>query len=227
MTLHQRIEATGPHKGPFALSEELLTLSEPHGAGAEYVRALRTHVLAQHVEAGRRALAVCEAAPNLGASFVAANLAVSLAQAGVKTLLVDADLRSPSLHHLFRPDLPTLGLRDCLSTPAAMASDYIHSEVLPNLALMFSGGSTPHAQELLAQAHFEQVVNSCLRDFTMTILDTPPANTCADALRVASVAGYGLIVSRKHKGLVADVKTLAAQLRASHSIVVGVVMNDV
>jgi len=98
--------------------------------------------------------------------------------------------------------------------------------VLPNLSVMFAGGPAANAQELLARNSFEQVINSCLRDFTMTIIDTPPANSCADALRIASVAGYSLIVSRRHKGVVGDAKVLANQLTASHSTVIGAVMND-
>jgi capsular exopolysaccharide synthesis family protein len=226
MTAHQTITAAKPQSGPYSFAEELIALSEPLGQGAEYIRALRTHIMAQHVELGRRALVVCEAAPKLGATFVAANLAVSLAQAGVKTLLMDANLRSPSVQHVIRPDRDLPGLRDCLAAADGRAGDYVQSDVLPNFSVMFAGGAAPNAQELLARTAFEQVVNSCLRDFTMTIIDTPPANRCADVLRIASVAGYGLIVSRRNRGLVADAKTLTAQLQSSHATVIGAVMND-
>jgi capsular exopolysaccharide synthesis family protein len=181
--------------------------------------------MAQHVEAGRRALAVCEPAPKLGATFVAANLAVSLAQAGVSTLLIDGNLRAPTLQHVFRTERELPGLRECLRAAEPAAGDYVQN-ILPNLSVMVAGGPAQNAQELLARTSFEHVINSCLRDFTMTIIDTPPANSCADALRVASVAGYSLIVSRRHKGVVGDAKVLANQLTASHSKVIGVVMND-
>jgi Mrp family chromosome partitioning ATPase len=94
------------------------------------------------------------------------------------------------------------------------------------MSVLYSGGAAPNAQELLARSSFEQVINSCLRDYEMTIIDTPPANSCADGRRIASVAAYSLIVSRRHKGLVSDVKTLAGQLRADHSTVIGTVLND-
>jgi len=226
MTVHQNIEAAGAQRGPYAFSESLVTLSDPTGRGAEYIRALRTHVMSQHVEAGRRALAICEAAPKLGATFVATNLAVALAQAGVKTLLIDGNLRSPTLQHVIRPARELSGLRECLSTGAVAPGDYVQGDVLPNLSVMFAGGAAHNAQELLARGAFEQMINACLRDFTMTILDTPPANSCADALRLASVAGYSLIVSRRNRGLVSDAKVLAGQLRANHSTLLGAVMND-
>jgi Mrp family chromosome partitioning ATPase len=104
--------------------------------------------------------------------------------------------------------------------------DYVQEHIQPNFSVMFAGGAALNAQELLARSSFEQVVNACMRDFTMTIIDAPPANSCADCRRIASVAGYSLIVTRRHKGLVEDVKTLANQLRATHSTVIGTVMND-
>lgn len=226
MTVHQTIEAAKSQRSQFSFSETLVTLSDPSGQSAEYVRALRTHVMAQHVEAGRRALAICEASPKLGATFVATNLAVALAQAGVKTLLIDGNLRSPTLQHVIRPPREMAGLRECLSTAGSVSGDHVQNDVLPNLSIMFAGAAAHNAQELLARGAFEQIINSCLRDFTMTIIDTAPANSCADALRIASVAGYSLIVSRRHRGLVGDAKTLAGQLRANHSTVLGAVMNE-
>jgi capsular exopolysaccharide synthesis family protein len=226
MTVHQNIEAASAQRGSFSFSETLVTLSDPAGRGAEYIRALRTHVLAQHIDAGRRALAICEAAPKLGATFVASNLAVALAQAGVKTLLIDGNLRQPTLQYVIRPAREMLGLRDCLSTGAVTPGDYVQTDVLPNFSVMFAGEAPENAQELLARGSFEQMINACLRDFTMTIIDAPPANSCADALRLASVAGYSLIVSRRNRGLVSDAKVLAGQLRANHSTPLGAVMND-
>lgn len=226
MSIHQTIEAPQAGGVTFAFSDELIMLSDPHGQGAEYIRALRTQVMAQHLEAGRRALVVCEPAPRLGATFVAANLALSLAQAGVDTLLIDGNMREPSVQKLIRPSRELPGLRNCLASADAAVGDYVQENLQPNFSVMFSGGTALNAQELLARAPFEQVINTCMRDFSMTIIDTPPANSCADCRRIASVAGYSLIVSRKHKGLVEDVKTLASQLRAAHSVIIGSVLND-
>jgi capsular exopolysaccharide synthesis family protein len=226
LSIHRTIDAPQAETATFSFSDELIILSEPHGQSAEYIRALRTQVMAQHMEAGRRALVVCEAAPRLGATFVAANLALSLAQAGVDTLLIDGNLRSPSVQHFIRPDRELRGLRECLASPAAAVGDFVQENVQPHFSVMFAGGSALNAQELLARATFEQVINACMRDYTMTIIDTPPANSCADCRRIAHVGGYGLIVSRKHKGLVEDVKTLASQLRAAHCSVIGTVLND-
>src|ERR1700748_150683 len=70
-------------------SDDVVLLSNPTGAAAEAIRALRTHLMAQHVGEGRRALAVCGASHHVGRTFMAVNLAVALAQIGLKTLLID------------------------------------------------------------------------------------------------------------------------------------------
>lgn len=213
-------------QGGFGLSPVLVTLTSEVSAAAEALRALRTYVMAQHLEKGRRALAVCAATAGVGCTSVAANLAVSLSQIGVKTLLIDANLRHPAIDQLFVPPEPVEGLQQCLSSGAANFGDYIESDVLPDLSIMFAGGVPENPQELLATGRFEDLMNFCLRDFQMTILDTPPANNCSDSRRVSTVAGYSLIISRRNKTLVSDVKTLIGQLESERARVVGTVLTE-
>lgn len=216
----------GAEQGEFALSKALVTLTSEVTAAAEALRALRTYVMAQHLEKGRRALAICAPTSGVGCSTVAANLAVSLSQIGVKTLLIDANLRHPVLDQLFVPPEPVEGLQQCLRSGAGHFGDYIESDVLPDLSIMFAGGVPENPQELLATGRFEELMNFCLRDFQMTILDTPPANNCSDSRRVSTVAGYSLIVSRRNKTLVNDVKTLISQLENERARVVGTVLTE-
>src|SRR5262245_9707171 len=74
-----------------ALSRALVTIADPNGVQAEAVRALRTHLMAQHINEGCRAIAVCSASSGVGCTFIAANLAVALSQIGLNTLLVDGN----------------------------------------------------------------------------------------------------------------------------------------
>jgi protein-tyrosine kinase len=223
---------TGDVRGPqreggisVSFSQDLVTLLSPTSPSAESIRALRTHVLAQHVQLGRRALAVCATSVGAGCTFVAANLSVALAQAGLQVLLVDADLREPAIHSIIIPDEPLEGLAQCLAAPELRPLDYIQPDVLPGLSVLYAGRPSPHAQELLSTDHFEQVVNACLRDYDITIIDTPPANTFSDVRRVAAIAGYALIVARRNKSLVPDVKVLADQLQSDSAVVIGTVLN--
>lgn len=210
----------------YAFDNSLVTLSEPFNAPAEAIRALRTHIMAQHVNEGRRALAVCAPSAGVGCTFVATNLAVALSQIGVKTLLVDGNLRDGGVEAVIRPPAARAGLRQCLSSPDHDFGAYVDPDVLPNLSIMYSGGVASHPQELLASDQFTHLMDYCLRDFDATIVDTPPANTCSDARRISTVAGYSIIVARRNKSLVNDVKTLAAQLEGDHARIVGTVLNE-
>lgn len=207
------------------LPEALVTLNDPLSAGAEAIRALRTHVMAQHIQLGRRGLVVCAPGIDVGCTFVAANLAVAFAQIGLKTLLIDGDLRSPGINALVPPMTDTTGLAGCLSTPHALVGDFVDEDVLPNLSVLYAGAGALNSQELLARELFDDVMSQCLRHYDVTIIDTPPANTSADVRRICNVVGYALVVARRNKSLVSDVKTLVEQLIDDHAIVIGTVMN--
>ena len=180
--------------------------------------------MAQHVDRGRRALAVCAPSRGVGCTFVAANLAVALSQIGVKTILIDGDLHHPSVMNLIRPAASRSGLANCLSSQGSF-DESIDYEVAPNLSLMLAGRSADNSRELLAADRFQMLMDSCLRDFDMTIVDTPPANTSSDVRRISTVLGYSLIVAGSHRTYVNDVKTLADQLRTDHAKVIGAVLN--
>ena len=97
---------------------------------------------------------------------------------------------------------------------------------MPNLSILFSGGPVAEAQELLASARFEALTDFCMREFDATIVDTPPANTFSDVNRICNIVSYCLIVARRDKSYVNDLKLLAGQLKADHAQVIGTVLND-
>jgi protein-tyrosine kinase len=203
-----------------------LVLSETSSPTSEAIRALRTHLMAQHLQAGRRGLAICAPHPEVGCTFLATNLAVALSQIGLHTLLVDGNMRDPGVDRLLPSSGDTGGLAACLANPHSNLGDYVEDNVYPNLSIMYAGGPVANAQELLATEWFEQIMNACLRDYDVTIVDTPPANSCADARRVSNVIGYSLIVTQRHKTALRDVKTFIEELRMDHAQVIGTVLNN-
>ena len=210
----------------YSFSPSLVMVSSPGDAAAEAIRALRTHIMAQHIQEGRRALAVCGASAGVGCTFIASNLAVALSQIGVKTLLIDADLRRPGVGRYIGSPTSGPGLAQFLASDEIGFGDAIEADVLPSLSVLHSGGPAAAPQELLAGQRFKMLMEFCLRDFDATIVDTPPANTCADARRISTVVGYSLIVTRRNKTFVDDIKTLADQLQADHAKLVGTVLNE-
>ena len=209
-----------------SIFESLVILESPDSIEAEAIRGLRTRIMAQHVREGRRALAICTPTEDTGSSFVAANLATAMAQIGVKTLIVDANLRDPKIAGMFRLKENATGLADYLADPDLAIDAVLQDTALPYLSVVTAGSLRPNPQELLAGGRFKQFMDQLLREFELTIIDTTATSRCTDAQRVATVAGYSLIVARKHKSHVKDVATLVGLLRADRSNVVGTVLND-
>lgn len=203
-----------------------LVVAQPESLEAESVRALRTRIMAQHVREGRRALAVCTPSADSGCTFVASNLAAAMSQIGVKTVLIDTDLRSPGVADVFGWSQEDAGLADYLADPALGIDAIMRADAMPRLSVITAGSPPSNPQELLASARFRSLVNQLLREFDLSIFDTTPTNRCTDAQRVATVTGYSLIVARKHRSFVNDVSTLAKLLRADRSVIVGTVLND-
>jgi protein-tyrosine kinase len=217
------LSETKPLLSPF---DTIVILEAPDSIEAEAIRGLRTRIMAQHVREGRRALAICSATEATGRSFVAANLATAMAQIGVKTAIVDANLRSPQIAGLFRLDANRLGLGDYLADLDVSVDAILRPTALPFLSVVTAGSLQANPQELLAGGRFKNFMDLLLREFDLTILDTTAASGCTDAQRVATVAGYSLVVARKHKSHVKDIGTLVNLLRADKSKVVGTVLND-
>lgn len=206
----------------YAFSAELVTLTDGRPAEAEAIRALRTHIIARHIEDGRRGLAVCAAKGGVGCSFTAANLAIALSQVGISTLLIDADLRNPSLETFIQPEKAQARPAELDRSPLSS----IHQDVLPGLSVLYAGDLARSSEELLGGDNFRRLMERCLRDFEFTIVDTPPASDSSDGLRVASVIGYALVVARTNVTLIKDVSVLAKQLQEDGANVIGAVLNE-
>ncbi len=209
-----------------SVSDELIVLSEPNSLKAEAIRMLRTQIIAQHIKLGRRALACVAPVDGVGCSFVAANLAVSLAQVGIKTLLIDANMRAPRVDQFFGIDPQDAGLSSYLSLQATRPERVVHANVLSGLSVITSGPPVGRPQELLSGSRFRDGMNILLREYDIALFDTPAASTSADVLTVAGAAGYALIVARRNQTFVRDVTVLNEQLTAARATVIGSVLNE-
>ena len=211
--------------GDYRLSDKLVLLSDNTSIAAESISMLLSQLLSQHVQDYRRAIAFCSPTADTGCTFMAANVAVGMARAGVRTLLVDGNLRDPAIHEYIEPAQDRGGLLQCLEHDDIEISDVVHGEVIPNLSVLYSGG-TSSVSGLLASSRFKALIATCMRDFDLTIMDTPPANRSSDALRLGNILRYTLIVVRKDKSYLSDVRKLVSDLQANRAQVVGTYLND-
>ena len=209
-----------------AVSDELVVLSDPVGAKAESIRLLRTQIIAQHIKPGRRAVAFVAPMDAVGCSYLVANVAAALSQVGTKTLLVDGNLRSPRIDQMFGLAASSPGLSSYLTLKVARPERVVHANVLPNLSIITAGPPVARPQELLSSTRFRDGMNTLLREYDIALFDTPAANSCADALTISGVIGYAVIVARRNRTFVADVATLAQQLAAARSAVLGSVLSE-
>lgn len=208
------------------VSDELVVLSDPVSAKAESIRLLRTQIIAQHIKPGRRAVAFVAPTEGAGCSYLVANVAAALSQVGTKTLLVDANLRSPRLDQVFGLAANAPGLSNYLTVRVARPERIVHANVLPNLSVITAGPPVARPQELLSSIRFRDGMNTLLREYDIALFDTPAANSCADALTVSGVIGYAIVVARRNRTFVADVAVLSQQLKAARSAVLGSVLSE-
>jgi chain length determinant protein tyrosine kinase EpsG len=208
------------------LSPELVSLNEPFSPRAESFRALRSQLTMRLYGEGdvRRALAVISPSAGDGKTYCAANLAVTLAQLGGRTLLVDADMRGPRVHEVFRLSNQA-GLSGILS---GRADKHVIQQV-PGVSSLFVlpvGTTPPNPLELVERPAFGLLMRELASKFDHVVVDTPAAVHGADASVVAARCGAALIIARKNASRVALLQELVASFAGSAVKLAGVVVNE-
>ena len=214
-------------EGGRAVSPELVMLSEPFSARAEAFRALRSQMMMRvwtEGEPTRRALAVISPQSGDGKTYCSANLAVALAQLGGRTLLVDADLRGPRQHQVFR--LPNrAGLSGLLSGRGDQDAIQPVSG-LPTLFALTGGTTPPNPLELVERPAFGLLIRELTGKFDHVVVDTPAAIYGVDSIVVAARCGAALVIAREHQSRIVRLQELVGAVAGSPARVAGVVVNE-
>ncbi len=162
----------------------LVMAKDPNSVVAESFRSLRASLSLLGHEADRRIVLFTSALPGEGKSFSCTNYGISLAQQGLRVLLIDADMRRPSLHKTFaqkREDF--VGLTEYL-VGAATLTEAAHATAVENLFLMAAGDRAPNPAELLAGQGFAELLSEALKSFDRVVVDTAPLIPVSDTLLV-------------------------------------------
>jgi protein-tyrosine kinase len=211
--------------GPDDVSRELVAAYEPFHRRVEEMRSVRTQLLIRwyNPDAGRRTLAIVSPGSREGRSYVAANLAIVFSQLGLRTLLIDADMRAPRQHVLFNiPD------RVGLSAAISGRADHHSAAAIPGmagLAVLPAGTIPPNPQELLSRATFSSLLKEAQADFDVVLVDTPPATMYADVHTIAYRTGDALLLARKDQTRISDTVRVSRDLSDTGTRIVGTVMN--
>ena len=191
----------------------------------EAVRTLRNTILLSDFEGRLRSIVITSAIPGEGKTTIAAHLAIANAYRGKRTLLVDGDLRRPSLHARFGLN-PREGLSNVLTGELAWRDVILPVEDKPNLSLLPAGPGSHRAADLIGP-RLSTLLDEFGKEYDLVILDSPPLLGFAECLQMASAADGVLIVSRAgstRRKDVAEVVSVLSRLRAN---IVGVVLNQV
>ena len=212
--------------GDASLSEELVAAYKPFSPAVEKLRTLRSQLMLRWFNAERQnnALTIMSPSNKEGRSFIAANLAIVFSQLGERTLLIDADLRAPRQHELFKLDA-NAGLSGMLASrigPEAV----VRVPTLLGLSVLPAGAIPPNPQELLGRTGFTLLLESLIRDFDVVIIDTPAADEHDEAQLIAKRAGAALMLARTNISSIPEVTQLARSLQQNGAMVVGSVLND-
>jgi len=201
----------------------LITHLNPKSPIAEQYRTIRTNIDFSIADRNLRSLVVTSSGPGEGKSMTTANLAVVMAQQGRKVLLVDADLRKPTVHYTFRL-VNTEGLSNLL-TKRAKLTDVLTKTDVDNLYVITSGPIPPNPAELLSSRAMHELMTQALGIFDIIIFDTPPVLAVTDAQILSSQAdGTVLVVAsgKTEKDAALEAKDL---LQKSQARILGVVLN--
>lgn len=214
-----------PLSGDRPISEQVIAAYQPFSAEVEQLRSLRSQLMLRWFdkEAGRAGLAVVGPGRSEGRSHLVANLAVVFSQLGQRTLLIDADMRCPRQHELFKLE-NRVGLSSLLG--GRVESDAIVTvEALANLAVLPAGPIPPNPLELIQRPAFEKILAQAKARYDIVLLDTPGTSTATDAAAIAQHVGGALVLARRNQSRVADLGKLVRVLLQAGVTVVGSILN--
>ncbi len=222
-------EGPNPKRLVIATSKEaveLVTQVRPQSQMAESYRALRTSLLLSNLGAPPKVIMVTSALPQEGKTTTSINCAVVLAQKGVRVLLIDADLRRPSIHKTLGMG-PHSGLSNVLTGSTTLEKAITRTAILPNLFVLAAGTPPPNPAELLASSNMRDVLNRLGEEYDHIVIDTPPSLSVTDAVVLSPRADAVVLVIRSGQTTKNALRRSRDILMQVNAKVVGVLLNAV
>jgi len=222
-------EGANPKRLVIATSKEaveLITQVRPQSQMAESYRALRTSLLLSNLGAPPKVIMVTSALPQEGKTTTSINCAVVLAQKGIRVLLIDADLRRPSIHKTLGMG-PRSGLSNVLTGSATLQQAITRSPTLPNLDVLPAGTPPPNPAELLASANMRDVLQELRGQYDHIVVDTPPTLSVTDAVVLSPRADAIVLVIRSGQTTKQALRRSRDILMQVNAKVSGVLLNAV
>ena len=196
----------------------------PHSPIAEQYKTIRTNLQFSSVDGDLKSILLTSAGPSEGKSSTTANLAIVFAQQGKRVLLIDADMRKPTLHYTFRLD-NRKGLSSVLVGEATLEEAVTPSEV-PGLELLSCGPLPPNPSELLGSKSMEALHVEATSQYDLVIFDTPPVLAVTDAQILANMCDGAIMVVRSNQTEYEEAIKAKELLTVGKAKLLGAVLND-
>ena len=203
----------------------LVTQNDPKNPAAEAYRVIRTGV--QFAQAGKelQTIALTSCTPNEGKSMTVANLAIVLTQAGKSVLIMDCDMRNPTVHKNFHLS-NKVGLSSCISMGTAL-SDAVQKTSIEGLYALTGGVIPPNPSELLGSEQMKNLLQRAKEQYDYVLIDTPPVMPVTDALIVSRFVDGMILVIASAEVKVEMARDVKNQLVNAGANILGVVLNKV
>lgn len=196
---------------------------KPFSSSAEQIRTLRGQLGVRWFNE-HKSIVVVSPKPKTGTSIISANLAVAFAQLGKKTLLIDANMRQPSIHQLFNIENKR-GLSDILVSRADQNVIRAYQS-LNNLSILTSGPTPPNPVELLGTDDLEKLISHIETTYDVIIFDSPAATEHCDAQMLLSKIKGGLLVTKRNKTTMQSIEQIQKEFTINNALIVGSVINE-
>ena len=202
----------------------LITKLNPRSPISEQFRTIRTNLQFSSVDDELKTMLVTSAGPSEGKSSTVANLAIVFAQQEKRVLLIDADLRKPTVHYTFRID-NRRGLSSVLVGELAL-HDAVSKSDVQNLDVLPCGPIPPNPSELLGSKAMKKLIADASEYYDLIIFDTPPVLAVTDAQILANISDGALLVVRSKQTEVENAEKAKELLMPAHAKLLGVILND-
>lgn len=200
-----------------------ITSKMPKSISAEAYRSLRTSIKFSSVDKPIKTIVVTSSIPGEGKSTISGNLAITLSQSGARVLLIDCDLRKPSIHKKFRV-VNDLGLTDILVDKCSLKD--VIKKIDEYLFMITAGTIPPNPSEIVGSNSMEDLIKELSLSFDYIVMDTPPVIPVTDPLLLAAKSDATIIVVRARKTKEKIIRQAYDELIKVNSNIIGSILND-
>ena len=205
---------------------KMITVTDPTSVDTEQFNTIRTNIKFSNVDKDYKTLMVTSSNMSEGKSTVSANIATTFAKQGLHTLLVDSDLRRPTINATFGIDNPQ-GLSNYLSERSFDVNSIIYKTSVKNLYVMPSGPIPPNPSELIGSKRMAELIKKLSEQLDLVIFDAPPVLSVTDAQIVSTNVDGTILVVRANKTEKAAVKEAVRLIKQVGGHIIGTILNDV